>query len=216
MAEVTAALVKELREKTGAGMMDCKAALSEAGGVLETAIEILRKKGLKNVGKRADKTAAEGCLGVYIHPGDQVGAIVELNCETDFVARGEEFKELAKAIAMHVAAMEPRYVRESDVPAEVIEKEKEIFTAQLSESQRANVEKILPGKMKKFYEENCLIHQPFIKEESKTIVDVLNELSAKVGEKVEVRRFIRYKVGEGVEKSVSNLVADVAALTVNS
>jgi elongation factor Ts len=216
MAEVTAALVKELREKTGAGMMDCKAALSEAGGVLETAIEILRKKGLKNVGKRADKTAAEGCLGVYIHPGDQVGTIVELNCETDFVARGDEFKELAKSIAMHVAAMQPLYVRESDIPTEVIEKEKEIFTAQLSEPQRANVEKILPGKLKKFYEENCLIHQVFIKEESKTVLDLLNELSAKVGEKVEVRRFIRYKVGEGVEKSVSNLAADVAALTVNS
>lgn len=213
MADVTASLVKELRDKTGAGMMDCKSALKEANGSVDTAIELLRKKGLKNVGKRADKTAAEGCVGVYLHSGDQVGALVELNCETDFVARGEEFRDLARAIAMHVAAMEPTYVSEADVPAGVLDKERDIFLAQLTEQQRASADKILPGKLKKVFEEHCLLNQPYVKDDAKTVLDVLNDMSAKVGEKVMVRRFERFKVGEGIEKVETNLAADVEALT---
>lgn len=213
MAEVSAELVKQLREKTGAGMMDCKAALKEASGDMDAAIEVLRKKGLKDVGKRAGKTAAEGTIGVYTHSGEQVVAIVELNCETDFVARGDEFKALARNLAMHVAAMKPLYLNEQEVPESVLQKEKEIFLEQLNEAQRKNADKILPGKMQKFYEENCLMLQPYVKDDSgKTIIkQLVEELSIKCGEKVIVRRFQRFEVGEGIEKVQSNLADEVAA-----
>lgn len=213
MAQITAALVKELREATGAGMMDCKSALTEADGNMEQAVEVLRKRGLKNVGKRAGKTAAEGTLGVYVHSGDQVASIVELNCETDFVARGEEFRAVARDIAMHVAAMTPEFVSPEEVPEAILEKEKEILLEQLNDDQKAKADKIIPGRINKFLDERCLLRQPFIKDDSgkKTVQQVVEELSAKVGEKVIIRRMIRLAVGEGVEKKQENLAAEVAA-----
>ena len=215
MTEISAEMVKTLREKTGAGMMDCKAALKEANGSMETAIEVLRKKGLKDIDKRSGKVAAEGMIGVYSHAGDQVVAIVELNCETDFVARGEEFKELARNIALHVAAMKPRYLAVEEIPASVIEKEKEIYIEQLSEKQRANADKILPGKLEKFYEDSVLLKQLYVKDDSgkKTVQDLIQEVSIKCGEKVALRRFQRFEVGEGIERQQGNLAAEVAAMT---
>ena len=215
MTQISAAMVKELREKTGAGMMDCKQALMEAGGSFEAAIEVLRKKGLKDLGKRAGKVAAEGTLGVYVHAGEQVCAVVELNCETDFVARGDDFKRVARDIAMHVAAMRPLYVRVEDVPAAVIEKEKEILLEQLNESQKAKADMILPGKLEKFYADTVLLKQSFVKDDSgkQTVQDVLDELGLKVGEKLVLRRFERFEVGEGIEKQKANLAEEVAALS---
>ncbi len=215
MAEVSAEMVKELRAKTGAGMMDCKSALAEAGGDMSAAIEVLRKRGLKDIGKRAGKVAAEGVIGHYVHPGGQIVAVVELNCETDFVARNDEFQALARDIAMHIAAMKPLYVTEESVPAQILDKEKEIFMAQMDEKQRAKADKILPGKIDKFYEDVVLYRQAFIKDDSgsRTVKNIVEELSMKVGEKVVVRRFERFEVGEGVEKVQANLAAEVAAMT---
>ena len=213
MAEISAELVKQLREKTGAGMMDCKVALKEANGDMDGAIEVLRKKGLKDVGKRAGKTAAEGTIGVYIHAGGQVVAIVELNCETDFVARGDEFQETARNIALHVAASKPKFITREEVPASMIEKEKEIFLDQLNDAQKKNADKILEGKLSKFFEEICLLDQPYVKDDSgKLTIRALTEaLSVKCGEKVVIRRFERFEVGEGIEKVQTNLAAEVAA-----
>lgn len=215
MSQITAAMVKELREKTGAGMMDCKDALTEAGGSFDEAIEVLRKRGLKDLGKRAGKVAAEGALGVYVHSGEQVCAVVELNCETDFVARGSEFKQVARDIAMHVAAMSPSYVKVEDVPPAIIEKEKEILMEQLNESQKAKADMILPGKLEKFYADTVLLRQSFVKDDSgkKTVQDVLDELGVKVGEKLVLRRFERFQVGEGIEKQQANLAEEVAAMS---
>lgn len=215
MTEISAEMVKQLRAQTGAGMMDCKAALKEANGSFEAAVEVLRKKGLKDIGKRAGKVAAEGCMGIYVHPGDQIVALVELNSETDFVARGDEFRATARDIAMHVAAMKPLYLSSEEVPAAIIEKEKEILMEQLNEAQRAKADKILPGKLQKFYEENCLLSQIFVKDESasKSIKDIVEALSIKCGEKVQVRRFARFEVGEGIERSAANFAAEVAAMT---
>jgi elongation factor Ts len=210
---VTPELVKQLREKTGAGMMDCKAALSESNGSIDAAIEILRKKGLKDIEKRAGKVAAEGMIGVYMHPGDQVVAIVELNCETDFVARGEEFRAVARDIAMHVAAMKPRFLDIADVPASVLAKEQEIITEQLNDAQKAKLDKIMPGKLQAFYADNCLMCQNFVKDEGKTIKQIVEELGIKTGEKVTLRRFQRFQVGEGIEKQVANLAEEVAKMT---
>lgn len=214
MAEISANQVKELREMTGAGMMDCKTALQEAGGNTEQAIEILRKKGLKNIDKRAGKVAAEGVLGVYVHPGDQVVAVVELNCETDFVARNPNFRDSARELAMQVAAMRPRYVSIESIPSEVLEKEKEIALEQLNEQQKKNADKIIPGKLEKFYEETVLLRQPYIKDDSgkKTIQDFLNELSVSTGEKVTVGRFTRFEVGEGIERTKGDFAAEVASM----
>lgn len=213
MSEVSASLVRELREKTGAGMMDCKSALKEANGDMDAAIEVLRKKGLKDLGKRAGKTAAEGTIGVYSHAGDQVVSIVELNCETDFVARGEDFKNLARSLAMQVAAMKPLYITADHVPASVLQKEKEIFFEQLNEGQKKNADKILEGKLQKFFEENCLMNQLFVRDDSgkQTVKQLVEELSIKCGEKIVVRRFERFEVGEGIEKQQANLAAEVAA-----
>jgi elongation factor Ts len=215
MADISSEMVKQLRERTGAGMMDCKAALKEANGSMDLAIEVLRKKGLKDVSKRAGKVAAEGVLGVYTHPGDQVVAIVELNCETDFVARGDEFRAVARDIAMHVAAMKPQYLAIEEVPASILEKEKEILLEQLNEQQRAKADKILPGKLEKYYEDNVLVRQLFIKDDSgkKTIKDVIDELSIKVGEKVQIRRFQRLEVGEGIVREQTNYVDEVMSMT---
>jgi elongation factor Ts len=215
MSDISAALVKKLREQTGAGMMDCKSALGESGGDMEKAVEILRKKGLKDLDKRSGKIAAEGTLGVYIHPGDQIIGVVELNCETDFVARGDEFKAVARDLAMHVAAMKPLYLVSEDVPAAVIEKEKEILLEQLSPEQRSKADKIIPGKIEKFYNDNVLLHQNFVKDDSGkvTVKQIVEQLAIKVGEKVNVRRFQRIEVGEGVQKQQANLAEEVAAMT---
>ena len=210
---ISASDVKALREKTGAGMMDCKKALAEASGDMEKAIEVLRKMGLKDVGKRADKVTAEGTIGMYSHAGDQIGVIVELNCETDFVARGDDFRELARGIAMHAAAMNPLYLSEADVPEAVIAKEKEILLETLNDKQKEMADKILPGKLKKFYEENCLLHQPYIKDDSgkSTVQQALEDMSAKIREKVTLRRFMRFEVGDGIEKEETNYAEEIAA-----
>jgi elongation factor Ts len=214
MSQVTSEMIKKLREMTGAGMMDCKGALNEAGGSLDKAIEVLRKKGLKDIEKRSGKTAAEGTLGVYIHPGDQVVSVVELNCETDFVGRGDEFRTLARDLAMHVAAMKPRFLNVEDVPEQILEKEKEILMEQLNDEQKKKADKILPGKVEKFLESVVLMKQVFIKDEteSKTIKTLIDDMSMRCGEKVTVRRFSRLEVGEGVERVQGNLAADVAAM----
>ncbi|MCB9029681.1 MAG: translation elongation factor Ts [Deltaproteobacteria bacterium] len=214
MTAISASMVKELREKTGAGMMDCKKALAESKGSMDEAIEFLRKAGLKDIGKRAGKVAAEGTIGTYSHHGDQVAVLVELNCETDFVARGDEFKNAARNIAMHVAAMSPVYLTEEEVPVEVIEKEKEILLEQLDPKQKAMADKIIPGRLKKFYDENCLMNQIFVRDEAgkQTIKDLVEELSVKSGEKIVIRRFERFQVGEGIEVKQENFADEVAAI----
>ncbi len=213
---ITPALVKELREKTGAGIMDCKSSLVEANGDIEAAIEILRKKGLKDVGKRAGKVAAEGTVGVYQHTGNQIVAIIELNCETDFVARGDDFQQAASDLAMHVAAMQPQYIAIEDVPKDFIEKEEAIALESLNEGQKAKADKILPGKMAKVFEEIVLLEQPFVKDEKgkQKVSEVIEALSVKCGEKVSIQRFIRYQVGELVEKVAEQSFADEVAATI--
>lgn len=213
MTQISAEMVRQLREKTGAGMMDCKAALAESNGSFEQAIEILRKRGLKDLGKRADKIAAEGTLGVYVHSGDRVVSVVELNCETDFVARNDEFRQLARDIAMHVAAMRPRYTSVEEVPPAVLEKEKEIIIAQLDEAQKAKADKIIPGRMDKWFQEHVLEAQPYVRDDSGkvTIKSLVEQYSIKTGEKVRLRRFIRLEVGEGIERASQDFAAEVAA-----
>ncbi|MGI9860401.1 translation elongation factor Ts [Moorella naiadis] len=197
---IAAADVKELRERTGAGMMDCKKALAETNGDMEKAIEYLRKKGLATAAKRAGKTANEGLVQAYIHGGGRIGVLIEVNCETDFVARTDDFQELVHNLAMQVAASRPEYVAREDVPEEVLAREKEILKAQaLNEGKPEKVvEKIVSGRLEKFYQENCLLEQPYIKDMDRTVQDLINEKVAKLGEKVVVRRFVRYEVGEGI------------------
>lgn len=199
--EITAQMVKELRERTGAGMMDCKRALSEANGDMEKATEILRKKGLAQVAKRAGRVAAEGLVESYIHFGGRLGVLVEINCETDFVARTDEFKALAKDIAMQIAAANPQYVRREEVDQARLEKERAIYREQaLAEGKPEKViDKIVEGRLEKFYKEVCLMEQPFIRDNEKTVADVVNAAAAKLGENIVVRRFVRFEVGEGIE-----------------
>ncbi len=218
MAEVTASAVKQLREKTGAGMMECKNALVEAQGNDELAVEILRKRGLASARKREGRIAAEGIVSSYIHMGGKVGVLVEVNCETDFVARGEEFQQLVKDIAMHIAAAEPRYVSQQDVPAEELDKERDIARAQAgNDPKNANkpeqvLAKIVEGRMHKFYEENVLMDQPFVKDPAKTVSELVTEKVAKTGEKITIRRFQRYKMGEGLERREEDFGNEVASL----
>jgi elongation factor Ts len=218
MADITAAAVKQLREKTGAGMMECKNALIEAEGNEEKAIEILRKRGLASAKKREGRIAAEGIVGSYIHMGGKVGVLVELNCETDFVARGDEFQQLVKDIAMHIAAAEPRYVSREEVPASVLDKEREIATSQAkNDPKNANkpdqvIEKIVEGRLNKFYEEAVLVDQPFVKDPAKTVGELVTEKVAKTGERIAVRRFTRYKMGEGLERRADDFGGEVASL----
>lgn len=204
MAEVTAEKVRELREATGAGMMDCKQALTESAGDFEKAIDFLRKKGMKSAGKRADKVAAEGIVYCYTHPGSRIAVLLELNCETDFVAKGDDFSNLAKGIAMHIAWANPKYVSREEVSADILEREKEVYKTQIKSGQEKMADKIIEGKLEKFYQEVCLIEQLDAKDSSgkKKIADALIELSAKVGEKIQIRRFSRYEVGEGIAKKV--------------
>lgn len=196
--EIPAKLVKELRERTGAGFSDCRAALVEAGGSIEKAIEILRKKGQAAAAKKATREATEGLVGSYIHAGGKIGVLVEVNCESDFVARTEAFHQLCHDIAMHIAALDPRYVRREEVTAEMLEKEREIYRAQAQATGKpeAVVEKIVNGKMEKFYEENCLYEQHYIKDEGLTIGEMVNSAIAKLGENISIKRFARFKVGE--------------------
>jgi elongation factor Ts len=200
MATITADLVKQLRDKTGAGMMDCKAALAEAGGDMDKAIELLRKKGLA-AAKRAGRATKDGIIGHYIHMGGKVGVLVEVNCETDFVARTEDFQTLAKEIAMHIAAASPLYVKREDVPAEVLEKEKEIYKAQFAgQNKPANViDKIAEGKLESFFSQVCLMDQPSVRDPNVTIKQMIANAAAKTGENVTISRFCRFKLGEAAE-----------------
>src|SRR5487761_1169850 len=195
---ISAAMVKDLREKTGAPMMDCRAALVEARGNTEEAIVVLRKRGMASAQKKASRTASEGAVGTYIHAGGKIGVLIEINCESDFVARTEDFQELLKDIAMHIAATDPRYIRKEDVTAEDLEREKEIYRAQAAQTGKPApvIEKIVEGKMSKFYEEVCLLEQPFIKEQSVTISQLIAQKVGKLGENIMVRRFARFKVGD--------------------
>ena len=197
---ITADQVKQLREKTGAGMMECKAALAEANGDMEEAITILRKRGLAQAAKRAGRATAQGLITSYIHLGGKIGVLVEVNCETDFVARTEDFQNLAKEVAMHIAAADPRWVRREEVPAEAIEKEKAIYRAQMENSGKpANVlDKIVEGKLGSFYSQFVLLDQPSIRDGSVTIAQVVAAATAKTGENIQISRFTRYRVGEEV------------------
>jgi len=200
--EISAELVKKLREKTGVGLMDCKEALKQAAGDMEKAIEYLREKGLAKLQKRMGKVASEGVIASYIHTGGKVGTMVEVNCETDFVANTKEFQEFAKDIAMQVTASNPLYVKREDVPEEAKEKEKNIYMKQAIESGKPEkiIDKIAEGKMEKFYQEVCLIEQPFIKNQDITVKELLEELIVKMGEKILVNRFVRFQLGETVEE----------------
>jgi len=201
--EVSSTIVKELREKTGAGFMDCKKALTETEGNLEKAVDYLRQKGLAAAAKKSDRVAADGAVGAYVHPGGKIGVLVEINCETDFVARTTEFQTLLKDMAMQIAAANPRYVRRADVSGEEIEREREIYLRQAQESGKPEkfIEQIVQGKMERFYSEVCLLEQPFIKDPEKKVSDVLTEAITRLREKIEVRRFARYLLGEGVQKN---------------
>ena len=198
----TAQDVAKLRQQTGVGMMECKKALTDANGDFEKAIVLLRERGLKAVDKKQGRIASEGMVASYIHMGGKIGVLVEVNCETDFVAKSDDFQVLVKDIAMQIAAANPKYVKEDEVDPAELENEKEILKAQaLNEGKPANiVEKMVEGRVKKYYEDVCLLNQPFVKDSSKTIKDILTEATLKIGEKISVRRFVRYELGEGLEK----------------
>lgn len=218
MADITASSIKSLREKSGAGMVDCKNALVEADGNEEKAVEILRKKGMATAIKKSGRVASEGAVGSYIHMGGKVGVLVEINCESDFVSRGDEFQQLVKDVAMHIAAVDPKYAHRSEVSTEDLEKEREILRDQLKNdpknaSKPADViDKIIEGRINKFYEENVLVDQPFVKDPSKTIGDLVTEKIASIKENITIRRFTRYKMGEGIEKKVDDFAEEVASL----
>jgi len=211
MAEITASLVKELRERTGAGMMDCKKALAENAGSMEGAIEFLRKQGLKNVEKRAGKVAAEGSVFSYVHAGGRIGVMLEMNSETDFVARGDDFQELGKAIAMHIAWANPQFVKREEVDQKTIDKETEIIRESLKPGQEKVADKIIAGRLDKFFAEVCLEDQVDAKDASakKSIGILVSEMGSRLGEKISIRRFSRYEVGEGIEKEVVDYAEEV-------
>jgi elongation factor Ts len=215
---VTPAAIKALREKTGAGMMECKRALTEAEGQEEKAIEILRKHGLATATKKSGRIAAEGLVNSYIHAGGKIGVLLEVNCETDFVARSEEFRTFVHDLAMHITAAEPRFVAKEDVPADVLDKEREIALEQArldpknAGKPQQVLEKIVEGRLSKFYQEACLMEQPFVKDQNITVGDLVRQMISKTGENVRLRRFTRYKMGEGLEKPPSDLSAEVLDL----
>ncbi|MBI1387493.1 MAG: translation elongation factor Ts [bacterium] len=198
MADIPATLVKDLREKTGAGMMDCKKALKECDGDFEKAAKYLREKGIASAAKRSGRQTKEGVVFSYIHPGNKIGVMVEVNCETDFVARTDDFLALAKDIAMHIAASNPGYVTRDEVPADVVEAERDVLRGQAKESGKpeAVIEKMIEGRINKFYEQICLLEQPFIKDMNQTVEDLLKSVIGKLGENIQVRRFVRYQLGE--------------------
>lgn len=211
MAEITAALVKELRERTGAGMMDCKKALAATEGDMDKAIDFLREKGLAAAAKKAGRIAAEGLVESYIHGGGRIGVLVEVNCETDFVAKTDAFKSLVKDIAMHIAAANPSYLRREEVPAAELEHEKMVLSEQARNEGKPEkiIEKMVTGRIEKYYKEVCLLEQPFVKDPDKTISDLITESIAKIGENIAIRRFTRYQLGEGIEKKQEDFAAEV-------
>lgn len=213
--QITASMVKELREKTGAGMMDCKKALNEADGDIKKASEILREKGIASADKKAGRIAAEGIVGSYIHGEGRIGVLVEVNSETDFVAKTEGFKNFVKDIAMHIAASNPKYISREEVPAQEIENEREILKQQaLNEGKPEQiVEKMVVGRIDKYYKEICLLEQPFIRDADMTIEQLLKETIGKIGENINIRRFARYELGEGLEKKEDNFADEVMAQT---
>ena len=211
MAEITAALVKELRERTGAGMMDCKKALAATEGDMDKAIDFLREKGLAAAAKKAGRIAAEGLVESYIHGGGRIGVLVEVNCETDFVAKTDAFKSLGLAAAMHIAAANPSYLRREEVPAAELEHEKMVLSEQARNEGKPEkiIEKMVTGRIEKYYKEVCLLEQPFVKDPDKTISDLITESIAKIGENIAIRRFTRYQLGEGIEKKQEDFAAEV-------
>lgn len=215
MAEFTAQDVKNLRERTGAGMMDCKKALTEANGDVEKAIDLLREKGLAAAAKKAGRIAAEGLVESYIHGGGRIGVLVEINCETDFVAKTPEYKEFCRDIAMQIAASNPEYVRREEVPEEVLERERNIARqAAINDGKPEKIlDKIVEGRIEKYFKEVCLLEQVYIKDNDKTVQQVITDRIATIGENISVRRFVRYQVGEGIEKKQSNLAEEVAAMS---
>jgi elongation factor Ts len=218
MAEVPTSAVKSLREKSGAGMIDCKNALVEANGDESAAMEILRKKGMAQAGKKAGRVTAEGAVGSYIHMGGKVGVLVEINCESDFVARGEEFQQLVKDVAMHIAAADPRFATRGEVPEGELAKEREILMEQLKNDPKNAgkpeevLAKIIEGRLNKFYEENVLVDQPFVKDPSKTVGELVAERIGSIKENISIRRFARFKMGEGIEKKQDDFAAEVASM----
>ena len=215
MAEITAAMVKELRERTQAGMMDCKKALVASDGNMDKAVEYLREKGLAAVAKKAGRVASEGMVDSYIHMGGKIGVLVEVNCETDFVAKTDKFKELCHDVALQIAASNSLYVTKEEVPAEALEKEKEILRAQaLNEGKPEKiVERMVEGRIEKYYKENVLLEQAFVKDPEKNISTLVNEATLASGEKISIRRFVRFECGEGIEKKESNLADEIAEMT---
>ncbi len=213
--EVTTAMVKELRERTQAGMMDCKKALVETNGDIDKAIEYLREKGLSQAAKKSGRIASEGMVDSYIHMGGKIGVLVEVNCETDFVAKTDTFKDLVHDVALQIAASNPQYVTKDEVPQENLEKEREILRAQaLNEGKPEKiVERMVEGRIEKYYKEVCLMEQPFVKNPDITVATLVNEATLASGEKISVRRFVRYELGEGIEKKVSDLAGEIAAMT---
>jgi len=212
--EISAQSVKELREKTGVGMMDCKKALTEANGDMEAAVVLLRKKGLASAQKKAGRVAAEGMIGHYIHMGGKIGVLVEVNCETDFAGRSDDFQTIVKDLAMHIAAANPRYVRRDEVPEEELQKEKEIYKDQARASGKPEniIEKIAEGKLGAYYQLVCLYDQAFVKDPNVTVEQLMNNLIAKIGENIRVRRFVRYQTGEGLEKRSTDLKGEVDSM----
>ena len=210
---ITAAMVKELRDRTGAVMMDCKKALNESDGSIDAAIEYLQKKQLASAVKKAGRIAAEGVVGSYVHAGGSIGVLLEVNCETDFVARNEQFQAFVQDVCMHIAAMNPQVVSPEELGAEDTERQKKIFIAQAVESGKpeAIAEKIVVGRLKKWQKEVALLEQPFVKDSDKTVGELATELTSSLGEKISVRRFVRFEVGEGIEKRDDDFAAEVAA-----
>ena len=215
MAQITASLVKQLRDQTGAGMMDCKKALQETGGDLEKAVDWLRQKGISKAAKKAGRAATEGMVWSYIHAGGKIGVLLEVNCETDFAAKNEQFKTLVKDIAMHIAATNPLVVRQEELDPAILDKEREIYRAQALEEGKPEkvVDKIVEGRIQKFMKEQCLLDQPFVKDPDKTVGELIQEAIATIGENIQVRRFTRYVLGEGLEKKQEDFAAEVAKAT---
>ena len=211
--EIKATQVKELRQQTGAALMACKSALQEAKGDLDNAVTILRTRGLAAAAKKSGRAAAEGTVGSYLHAGGRIGVMIEVNCETDFVAKNEDFHALVRDLAMHVAASSPRFVSREEVPAKEVEKERQIFRDQAKASGKPEkiLDKIVDGKLDRFYSEHCLLDQPFVKDPDRSIKDVVNAAVLKLGENIQVRRFVRYGVGEGLEKRKDDFAAEVQA-----
>ena len=209
---VSAREVQQLRAQTGAGIMDCKRALAESSGNLDKAIEYLRKKGLSAASKKAERVASEGAVGSYIHAGGKIGVLVEVNCETDFVARNEDFRAFVKDIGMHIAAANPQYVRREEVPEAAVAREREILVAQVQEEGKPEhvAQKVVEGRLGKYFKEICLLEQPFVREPEHSVEEMLNGLVAKIGEKIAIRRFVRYQLGEGIEKKSADFAAEVA------